>query len=296
MTPPSRNRPAIAPNAGRIAVIAGSGRLPEQVAETLAESGRRPFIVLVEGEARPDGSLASHDHDTLALEQFGDLVPLLKRHGVTHAVLAGGASRRPDWRAIKFSLGLLPFLPKALVALARGDDALLKAIIGHLESNGIKVLGAHEIAPDLLSPHGAMTRVKPGARDRRDIEAALAAARAIGALDIGQAAVAIGGRAIALEGIEGTDGLLDRVKTLRANGRIAGAKGGVLVKCAKPGQELRADLPSIGPSTVEAAHAAGLSGIAVEADRSFVLDYGATIARADALGIFAFGFPGAGEA
>lgn len=293
MTPPNKNRPAVRPTAGRIAVIAGSGRLPEEIAEALARSGRPPFIVLVEGEARAGGSLASHENATLALEQFGDLVPLLKRRGVTHAVLAGGASRRPGWRSVKLSFGLLSFLPKALVALARGDDALLKAVIGHIEASGITIVGAHEIAPDLLSPRGAMTKTKPGARDQRDIEAARAAAWAIGALDIGQAAVAIGGRAIALEGIEGTDGLLDRVKALRANGRIAGAKGGVLVKCTKPGQELRADLPSIGPSTVEAAHAAGLSGIAVEADRSFVLDYADTVARANALGVFVLGFPGA---
>lgn len=275
---------------GRIAIIAGSGRLPEAVAEAMAQTGRTPFIVLIDGEAEAKGTLASPDH-VIALEQFGDLVPLLRRSKVTHAVLAGGVARRPKWRMVKPSLGHLTFLPKAIAALTRGDDALLKTVIGHLEANGIKVVGAHEVAPDLLAPSGAMTNRKPIARDRRDIDAAWRAARAIGALDIGQAAVAIGGRAVALEGIEGTDGLLERVKALRNHGRLAGAAGGVLVKCAKPGQELRADLPSIGPATVEAAHRAGLSGVAVGGDHSLVLDYAETIALAEAHGLFIFGLP-----
>ena len=140
--------------------------------------------------------------------------------------------------------------------------------------------------PDLLAAEGPLTKAQPRKSDRRDIDAAYAAAKAIGALDIGQAAVAIGGRVIALEGVEGTDGLLERVQQLRGHGRLAGRTRGVLVKCAKPGQELRADLPSIGPQTVEAAHAAGLAGIGVEAGRSLVLDGAAVIARADALGLF----------
>jgi UDP-2,3-diacylglucosamine hydrolase len=101
--------------------------------------------------------------------------------------------------------------------------------------------------------------------------------------------VAIGGRVVAVEGIEGTDGLLDRVKDLRGHGRIAGIGGGALVKCAKPGQELRADLPTIGPLTIERVHAAGLAGIGVEAGRAFVLEFAQTMARADALGVFVVG-------
>jgi hypothetical protein len=160
-----------------------------------------------------------------------------------------------------------------------------------LESRGIKVVGAHEIVPELTAGEGPLTATRPNQSDWRDIQAARTAARAIGALDIGQAAVAIGGRAVALEGIEGTAGLLDRTRELRGHGRLAGKARGVLVKCAKPGQELRADLPSIGPQTIEAAHAAGLAGIAVEAGRSLILEGPATIARANALGLFIVGLP-----
>ena len=134
-----------------------------------------------------------------------------------------------------------------------------------------------------------MTRVAPQKDDWSDLTAAKRGALAIGALDIGQAAVSVGGRVVALEGIEGTDGLLERVKDLRGHGRIANRKRGVIVKCAKPDQEVRADLPAIGPMTVDGAHAAGLAGIGVEAGRSLILDFGEVVSRADALGLFVVG-------
>jgi DUF1009 family protein len=280
----------------RVAVVAGSGRLPVNVAESLALAGHAPFVVMLAGEAEAESGLARFDRENLALEDIGGLLPLLKRRRVTHVVLAGGVSRRPHWRRIRLSLGLFRVLPKILAALARGDDGLLKAIVRELEAAGFKVAGAHEIVPDLLAPEGVLTRARPLKGDAADLDAALTAARAIGALDIGQAAVAIGGRVVALEGIEGTDGLLERVKDLRHHGRVGGRKRGVLVKCAKPGQELRADLPAIGPATVDAAHAAGLAGIGVEAGHSLVLDFGELTKRADALGLFVVGLPASGGA
>lgn len=273
----------------RIAIVAGSGRLPIDLAENLAARGDRPFVAMTQGEA--SAALAAFDHEELPLEDFASLGAMLKRHGVTHAVFAGGIARRPKVTALKPSLALLRFLPRAVAALGKGDDGVLRALASGLESLGVKVVGAHDIAPDLLATEGPMGAVSPQKSDWRDIEAAAAAARAIGALDIGQAAVAVGGRAIALEGIEGTDGLLERVRHLRPHGRIAGKTRGVLVKCAKPGQELRMDLPTIGPATVTAAHAAGLAGIGVEAERSLVLDLAKVIAEADRLGLFVVGLP-----
>ncbi|MBA3447458.1 MAG: UDP-2,3-diacylglucosamine diphosphatase LpxI [Pseudaminobacter sp.] len=295
MTGTEPRQPAQPGAGGKVAIVAGSGRLPVNVAERLAETGRRPFVVMLEGEADPNSSLASFENEELPLERFAELAGLLKRRGVTHVVLAGGISRRPRWREIRPSFALLSVLTKALLALARGDDGLLKTLVRGLEARGFKVMGAHEIVPDLVATEGSMTRAAPSRRDMPDLKAALEAARAIGALDIGQGAVSIGGRVVAVEGIEGTDGLLARVKDLRGHGRIAGKKRGVLVKCAKPGQELRADLPTIGPATVLAAHAAGLAGIGVEAGHSLILDFGDMVERADALGLFVVGLP-AGEA
>jgi DUF1009 family protein len=289
MTTNERSRPFVPRSGERVAIAAGSGKLPIDIAEALAASGHRPFVVLIEGEADLASPLASHDHWLMPLEQIGQFVSKLRAKGVTHLVLAGGIARRPDWRALRPSIGLFRIVPRVVASLARGDDNLLRALIRYFESEGFKIVGAHEILPGLLAAPGVMTRAVPNAKDRADLHAAAVAARAIGALDIGQAAIAIGGRAVALEGVEGTDGLLERTCALRSNGRIAGIQRGVLVKCAKPGQELRADLPTIGPETVTMAHAAGLAGIGVEADRSFILDQAAVVARADELGLFVVG-------
>lgn len=280
----------------RVGIVAGGGRLPEAVAGALEAEGQRPFVVILEGEADAAGPLSGYDHGFLALEDFASLVPLLKRNGVTHVVLAGEVRRRPRLSRMRMNFSLLATLPRIALELTLGDDGLLRAVLRYIERRGIRVVGAHEVVPELVAAEGCYTRTSPQKSDWRDIGKAREAAEAIGALDIGQGAVAIGGRVVALEGIEGTDGLLARVEELRGHGRMAGRTRGVLVKCAKPGQEARADLPSIGPNTVDMAHAAGLAGIAVEAGHSLVLDGPTMIERADALGLFVFGLPAKGTA
>ncbi|MER9078716.1 UDP-2,3-diacylglucosamine diphosphatase LpxI [Mesorhizobium sp. M0895] len=282
----------LAPDA-KVGIIAGGGSLPVEIARALARQGKPPFVVMAAGEVDRIADFEPYEQASLRLEDVGSLLPMLKRHHVTHLVTAGHITRRPRLSAMRLNLGLLAWLPSLLVGVTRGDDTVLKLFVRRIERSGIKVVGAHEIVPELVAAEGPLTKTAPRKSDWRDIEAAHAAAKAVGALDIGQAAVAVGGRAIALEGVEGTDGLLERTKQLRGHGRLAGRSRGVLVKCAKPGQELRADLPSIGPLTVEAAHAAGLAGIAVEAGRSLVLEGPATIGRANALGLFVIGLPAA---
>ncbi|AEH88698.1 protein of unknown function DUF1009 [Mesorhizobium opportunistum WSM2075] len=281
------------PPDARVGIIAGGGSLPVEVAAGLAEAGHPPIIILVDGQADRQSDLIIYEHESLALEDIGSLAALLRRQRITHLVLAGEIRRRPRLVDLRPSLGLLGLIPSVAMALARGDDGLLKILTRGLEARGVKVVGAHEVVPRLVATEGPLTKAVPRKSDWRDIEAARAAAKAIGALDIGQAAIAIGGRAIALEGVEGTHGLLERTQQLRGHGRLAGKTRGVLVKCAKPGQELRADLPSIGPRTVEAAHAAGLAGIAVEAGHSLILEGPHVLARANALGLFVFGLPAA---
>ncbi len=273
---------------GRVAVVAGSGLLPRQVVDALLRQGQAPVVIAIEGEANPT------DYDGLDVHpvppaRLAVMLPKLNRWNVDRLVLAGGVATRPPLRDLRFPPSFLLQLPRLIRAYAQGDDGLLRAVIGFIESRGIKVLGAHEIVPDLLAPAGPLGRVKPDRQGLQDIEAAAEAARTIGRLDVGQAAIAVGGRAVALEGIEGTDGLLQRMRELRNHGRLAGAKGGVLAKCAKPQQDARADLPAIGPRTVSDAAEAGLSGIAVDAERAMVLDMAETIRRADSHGLFIFG-------
>ena len=277
-------------DSGRIAVVAGSGALPMAVVGSLIARGVKPYVVLIEGEAAGRDIPGAECH-VVPAEELSLILPRLKKAGVTRMILAGGVARRPKFLQVKWRPSHLSILPKMFRSFSRGDDGLLRALIDHVESYGIRIVGAHEVVPDLLAPEGVLTRARPNAADRRDIDAGSRAAIAIGQLDIGQAAVAIGGRAVALEGIEGTDGLLERTVGLRSHGRLASRKRGVLVKRCKPQQELRADLPAIGPATIDAAHRAGLAGVAVEAGRSFILDFDKAVARADELGLFIVGLP-----
>ena len=281
---------------GRIGVIAGGGALAPAVVQTLLKTGVVPFVVIVEGEAQDHGAFAGADCVVMKLEEFGLLVPRLKSAGVKRLVMAGSIMRRPRLRSIRWAVSTLKLIPRVAAAITRGDDGLLRGVVEIMESNGITVVGSHEIVPEMLAPVGVMTVARPTAQDERDLKAASDAAIAIGELDIGQGAISVGGRVIALEGIEGTDGLLERTVDLRCHGRIVGKTRGVLVKRCKPQQELRTDLPAIGPETVTQAHAAGLVGIGVDPGRSFILEFEETIARADQLGIFIIGLPSDGGA
>ncbi|PRD42248.1 DUF1009 domain-containing protein [Phyllobacterium phragmitis] len=270
--------------AGRTAIIAGSGLLPLKVAESLDKQGKAPFIVGIKDEADP--ALYRYDHVEISLVEFRKLMGSMKTAGVRNVILAGGVRSRPHFADLRLDGPTLSAIPRMIGALGRGDDALLRAFISLIESYGFRVVGAHEIVPDLLAPAVArLTKRKAAKEDERNIAIAREAAHLIGVLDIGQAVVAVGGRVVALEGAEGTDAMLERIAQLRGEGRIP-QRGGVLVKSAKPTQDERADLPGIGLSTVENAVRAGLSGIAVEAGRTFILGYGETVAAANEKGIF----------
>lgn len=279
----------------RAGLIAGAGALPADVADALARIGFPPFVIIVEGEGEHTERLKAYPHRWMPVEQFASFLPVLKAEGVTHALMAGAVTQRPRLGSVRWSFRHLRLIPRAARALRKGDDGLLKEIVSYAEEHGVAIVGPQQLVPDLVAVEGPLTEILPTAADQRDIDAALAAARALGRLDVGQAAVAIGGRVVALEGVEGTDAMLARVASLRNHPRLAGKKRGVLVKCAKPNQELRMDLPAIGPATVQRAHEAGLAGIGVEAGRSFVLEQEETAALANRLGLFIVGLPGAEE-
>ncbi|KKX34464.1 UDP-2,3-diacylglucosamine diphosphatase LpxI [Rhizobium sp. LC145] len=273
---------------GRLAIIAGNGLLPVHLAEAARAAGEDPFIILLRHET--DQRFEGFETTTMAIADIAGFNRILRQRGIDRVVLSGGVTRRPDWRDVRPNWKMLRKLPALFRTLVSGgDDALLQMTIGILEAQGCRVIGAHEIAPNLLARTGPLGRQVPSEEDRRDIEAAAAAARRLGELDIGQGAVSVGGRVVALEGVEGTDRMLERVAGLRAEGRISSRRKGVVVKLCKPQQDVRADLPSIGPSTVRTAAAAGLAGIVVEAGRALVLEEAALIAAADEAGLFVCG-------
>ena len=272
----------------RLAIIAGGGQLPRYVAEAAKARGESPYILALTNESADDWS--GFDHEVISIGNYAGIGAAFRRHGIGRAVLTGWVRRRPEWRDIHAPFKALLAVPSVVRTLLRGgDDTVLKMVIRLIESEGVRVVGAHEIVPGLLGTEGPLGRLAPDAAAEADIAAAAAAALALGRLDVGQGAVAVGGRVVALEGAEGTDGMLERVAELRAAGRISQRRKGVLVKLCKPGQDLRADLPAIGPETLRLAKAAGLAGIAVEAGRSLVLERATLIAEADAGGLFVAG-------
>ncbi|XKM39090.1 LpxI family protein [Rhizobium ruizarguesonis] len=274
--------------AGRLAIIAGGGLLPSYVAEAARAAGENPVIVALKDES--DRRWEGYDHAVIAIGDFAALEGLLNCYGIGRVVMSGSVRRRPEWREVRPTLRTLMKMPAAIrTLLSGGDDTVLQMVIRLIEGNGRRVVGAHEIAPDLLASVGSLGAAAPGEEDRRDIGRAAEAAEMLGRLDVGQGAVAIGGRIVALEGPEGTDEMLERVAGLRAAGRISPRRRGALVKLCKPQQDIRADLPAIGVSTVLNAKKAGLAGVAIEAGRSLVLDRAAVLKAADEAGLFVCG-------
>src|SRR5690606_24539699 len=175
----------IPPEEGRIAIIAGGGALPVAVARTLKAGGHDPFVAVLSGEANV-ADFADMQHIIISLEECGPLRVRLSAERVSRVVLAGSVERRPKILAMKWNWTLLRLVSRTVAGLVKGDDGLLRSVIAAIEKHGIRVVGAHEIVPDLLAPVGVLTRVHPTKADQRDIDAAAEAALAIGKLDIGQ--------------------------------------------------------------------------------------------------------------
>ncbi|EFL90244.1 LpxI family protein [Ahrensia sp. R2A130] len=253
----------------RVAILAGSGALPIQLATQLTTVGLQPYILRLPGVTeKPFENLDGQD---LRWEQVGQIFPLCKEHSIGHIVLAGGVDGRPDLKFSQMDWPTLRTLPTILGQLLKGDDAVLGSVITVIEKRGLKVLGAADIAPSLVVDEGRFSGA-PGTKDRNRIDLGFQLLDAMSPFDMGQACVVIGGRPVAVEGAEGTDAMLRRIMDLRDNGRLPLQRGGVMVKAPKAGQDHRVDMPTIGPETVSRAVAAGLDGIAVRAGATLILE------------------------
>lgn len=287
-----------------LALIAGQGALPGLVLAA------RPDAVICELEGYPAGLGPAR---RFRIERLGTLLADLGMVGVTEVCLAGRVGR-PRLDPGLVDAATMPLVPRMMAALQVGDDAALRTVLGFFEEAGFSVLAAHEIVPEVLPPEGVLTTAQPGPGVERDMGRAVSAHRAMGAADVGQALVVAQGQVIAVEAQPGTDWMLrsllkrgaERLPTggllddpfgvaadmfggpaMSPSGRDpALPPGGIIYKAPKPGQDLRADLPAIGPETVRGAAAAGLEGIVIEAGGVMMLDRAGTVAAADAAGLF----------
>lgn len=281
-----------AQDASPLALIVGGGSIPGAVAEAVTRGGRRVVLFAVRGWADP-AAVEPYPHHWIALVQAGRFQRLAHAEGCRDVVFIGSAVR-PPFRSLRIDWGTLRWLAGIARSYRGGDDHLLSGIARMFEEAGFRIVGAHEVAPEILMPEGPIGSILPSERDRADIARALSLLAAIGPFDVGQAAVVAENNVLAVEAVEGTDSMLAHIADLRERGRISTAKGvGVLVKAPKPHQDRRFDLPAIGPRTVAEAARAGLRGIAVVAGSAIIAEPGAVAAAADKANIFVVGIKGA---
>lgn len=278
-------------NIRNLGIVAGGGSLPLEIARSITSRGGNVFIVMIEGEA--DDALRAFPHTILNWAELGHAVSAVKRAGMSEMVMVGRMSRPSFWTA-KPDFGFLFSLPRILSALrAGGDDAVLRGVVRLFEARGLKVLSVAEVAPELLLSEGPLGFQHPSPEDLDDIALGMEFISALGRYDIGQAVAVARGTIEGIEGAEGTDRMVTRVRDARVAAGIDTAKlrAGVLVKRPKPGQDKRLDLPAIGPDTAAGVISAGLGGIAGLAGEVLAAGRFEMVERADRAQIFITGVP-----
>ena len=270
-----------------LGIIAGGGDLPRAVAQSARAAGRDVFVVALRGSC--GDWVAEFLHDKVSLGEPGRALRALSGAGVKDILLAGKVDR-PNFSDLKLDAKGVMILPRVVAAARKGDDALLRALTDMFEREGFRAVSIADAAPGLVAQDGSLGRLTPNDDHRDDIAQAFAVVRALGALDVGQAAVVCEGLTLAVEAAEGTDAMIARVGTLREALRgTPEKKRGVLVKALKPTQDAKTDLPVIGIDTVRRCAAMGLAGIALEAGKSLILGKDDIAAEADRLGLFVIG-------
>ncbi len=266
-----------------LGIIAGKGSLPAQIIDACKVS-KRDFFVIAFAESFNPEVMENVPHAVVRIGAVGEALAHLRAASVTEIVMAGGI-KRPSFTSLKPDAAGAALLKKLGMAFFAGDDALLKAITAFFEEEGFSVVGVDKILNEILAHEGVFGKIQPDSAFYSDITIGMAAAKNIGALDIGQAAIVESGVVLGTEDSQGTDALIERCGKLKKSQN----KNGVLVKAKKPNQEEKVDLPSIGVQTIDALHRNGFSGVAVEAGHSLIIDKKELIKKADEYGIFVVG-------
>lgn len=271
----------------RLGIVAGWGQFPVELAETARAQGREVIVAAIKQHANDRLKELATVYAEFGVAKLGAQLSFFRRHNVHDVLLAGKLFKDrilfhgwgwmghlPDWTC-------LSTLSKSFVTARadQRDDTILSAVVGAFEVRGMHVLAASDVAPQLMAEEGVLTRRVPNRREMRDVHFGWAIARQMGQLDIGQSIVVRDRTVLGVEAIEGTDALIARTATLCPRG------GFTLVKVAKPQQDMRFDVPTIGLRTIEQLHRAGGSAIAIEAGKTIFVDREATLNRANQLGI-----------
>ncbi|PIR32155.1 MAG: hypothetical protein COV36_05095 [Alphaproteobacteria bacterium CG11_big_fil_rev_8_21_14_0_20_44_7] len=263
------------------AIIAGTGRLPEIVSEKLTDK----LVLGLEGNTNPN---IKYDF-VAAMGSIGAVTEYLQNNNVKKVIFAG-AVKKPDLKQIKLDAVGAKLMSRAMAARffgakQPGDDYILSTIIVYLEKLGFEVIGAHEVCPELVVQNERVCKTDINDEITAQFSMAMEAAKELGQKDIGQAVVVANGEVIASEDVLGTENLIKRA------GQIAKERGviGFLAKCAKPQQNMRVDMPTIGADTIEQLYAAGLKGVVVESGKTLILDRENAIAKAAEKGVFIIG-------
>ena len=268
--------PAAAPSPGRWGLIAGNGRFPFLVLEAARSQGIEMAVIALREEAAPELEQMAARLHWVSLGELSRALELLHREGVTRAVMAGQVKHnkifsaiRPDWKLAK----LLLSLPR------KNTDALIGAVARLLESEGIELVDSTAFLRPLVPEPGVLTRRAPDARESADMGYGREIARRLAEVDLGQAVVVSDRACVAVEAMEGTDETIERAA------RLAGGKPLVVVKVAKPRQDMRFDVPVVGLKTIEVMQRAGATALAIDAGRTLLLDRAKLLEAADAAGI-----------
>ncbi len=266
----------------KLGIIAGTDDLPRRIIERCRQL-QRPYFVLAFKDQTDSQTVEGSDHAWVRLAAVGQALKVMRQAGVEEIVMAGGL-RRPSWTELRPDRVGAKWMAK-LAKYARGDDSIFRVLTSELEKEGFRVIGAEDIIGDeILAPMGPLTRQTPDQQAQADIDRGLEVAHLLGKADVGQAVVVQQGIVLGVEAIEGTNALIKRCIDLKRPG-----VGGVLVKIAKPNQDRRVDLPTIGPETIKLVESSGLRGIAVEAGSVQILNQAEVIRLADELGVFVTG-------
>jgi len=271
-----------------LVIVAGGGTLPFSVADAAIRRGRRIVLIGLRGWA-DETAMQRYPHRWIAVGQAGRLLRYARAAGARDLVLVGSLVR-PPILSLRIDWTLLRLLPRLYRIYRGGDDHLLSGVAKLFEERGFRIVGAHEVAPEILIAPGRLGARAPSSRDLTDVARGLDLLRSIAAFDVGQAVVVADNQVLAIEAADGTDNMLAHIASLRERSRIPTRKGvGVLVKAPKVGQDHRLDMPAIGPATVEAVARAGLAGIAVLAGSTIIAEPLEVARAADAAQVFVYG-------